>query len=545
MPRHVPDDFSFLPTVDSVEDEDVVKDELWNVKPGPAAEAPHTEFQTEAEAPIHAQEPEPVDPPPFMESAPPLAEAPRLSIKVPQAPQKIRTFEPDAPDPGQSGRALWEAFAAENEVAAPTNVTPKARPQPVMEPAQEIEAVVPRLAAPRTTPSLAFGRAPEEQSFSPAAPAPLSPPAMPRQTEAPPKAAKKAQAESKAPTEVAADPEAPPADNSSVIKNAKKRALIMTIGVHAAVALILLLMHVPMLDFTRPEIVATSAVEELENESWKKVTTAAPQTSPMAASVSPLLSTGLSDIAMPEVDFSASANDLNVGSSFGSFGAGVTSGGAGGKISFLGNTATAKHVVFVVDVSGSMSASVTGSSLTRFDLLKRELAKSIGQMAAGTAYQILYFSDFAWPHDVVDSNDMRALNNYEWKISPTNRNISIPRYSYLAANPTNISKSKKIIAESNNPGGTNWGSGLLMALKGSPKPEVIFFMTDGLRSDEQGWIDIVTQENNRGKRSIIHTTVLGTPDAAREMADLARRNGGKFTAVMGDGKILKEQDLLR
>jgi hypothetical protein len=70
-------------------------------------------------------------------------------------------------------------------------------------------------------------------------------------------------------------------------------------------------------------------------------------------------------------------------------------------------------------------------------------------------------------------------------------------------------------------------------------------MTDGLRSDEQGWIDIVTQENNRGKRAIIHTTVLGTPDAAREMADLAHRNGGKFTAVMGDGKILKEQDLLR
>lgn len=440
---------------------------------------------------------------------------------------------------------MWEAFAAEQGIEAPTIAVPKPRPQPVPEPSPEVEPVVPRLAAPRATPSVAFGRAKEEQSFTPAAPTPLSMPAMPRKAEAPPKAAQKEQAESKAPTGVAADPEAPPADNSNVIMNAKKRALIMTIGVHAAVALILLLMHVPMLDFTPPEIVATSAVEELENESWKKVTTAAPQTSPMAASVSPLLSTGISDIAMPEVDFSASVSELNVGSSFGSFGTGVTSGGAGGKISFLGNTATAKHVVFVVDVSGSMSASVTGSSLTRFDLLKRELAKSIGQMAAGTAYQILYFSDFAWPHDVVDSNDMRALNNYEWKISPTNRNISIPRYSYLAANPTNISKSKKIIAESNNPGGTNWGSGLLMALKGSPKPEVIFFMTDGLRSDEQGWIDIVTQENNRGKRSIIHTTVLGTPDAAREMADLARRNGGKFTAVMGDGKILKEQDLLR
>jgi hypothetical protein len=545
MPRHVPDDFSFLPTVDSVDDEDVVKEELWSASP-PVEPSPAPEPRHDAVESFHAEEPQHEDPPPLIAPPAPVAVPPQISVKAPAAPQKIRTFEPDhANDAVQSGRAMWEAFAADQGIDAPTIVTPKPRPAPLAEPRQEIEPVVPGRAEPRTTAGVSFGRGNTESHTVPVAPAPLSRVGIPYKAESPKEQPPKKPDEPKAPTAVAVDPEAPPADNSLVIMNAKKRALIMTIGVHAAVALILLLMHVPMLDFTPPEIVATSAVEELENESWKKVTTAAPQTSPMAASVSPLLSTGISDIAMPEVDFSASANDLNVGSSFGSFGAGVTSGGAGGKISFLGNTASAKHVVFVVDVSGSMSASVTGSSMSRFDLLKRELAKSIGQMAAGTAYQILYFSDFAWPHDVVDSNDMRALSNYEWKISPTNRNISIPRYSYLAANPTNISKSKKIIAESNNPGGTNWGSGLLMALKGSPKPEVIFFMTDGLRSDEQGWIDIITQENNRGKRTIIHTTVLGTPDAAREMADLARRNGGKFTAVMGDGKILKEQDLLR
>lgn len=539
MPRHAPDDFSFLPTVDSVDEENVIEEEVWSarppqVEPAPEPEARHDEMET-----FHAEEPAHEDPPTITVPA-------QIFVQAPAAPQKHCASEADdAHDAGQSGRAMWEAFAAEQGLEAPTIVTPKARLATVPEPRQEIEPTIPRRAEPRATPALSFGRRADAIPTVPLAPTPLSTVEMPRKAESPRPQAKKEPDESKAPTEVAADPETPPADNSGVIMDAKKRALIMTIGVHIAVALILLLMHVPMLDFTPPEIVATSAVEELENESWKKVTAAAPQTSPMAASISPLLSTGISDIAMPEVDFSASASELNVGSSFGSFGAGVTSGGAGGKISFLGNTATAKHVVFVVDVSGSMSAVVSGSSLTRFDLLKRELAKSIGQMAAGTAYQILYFSDFAWPHDVVDSNDMRALNNYEWKISPTNRNISIPRYSYLAANPANISKSKKIIAESNNPGGTNWGSGLLMALKGSPKPEVIFFMTDGLRTDEQGWIDIVTQENNRGKRAIIHTTVLGTPDAAREMADLARRNGGKFTAVMGDGKILKEQDLLR
>jgi hypothetical protein len=187
---------------------------------------------------------------------------------------------------------------------------------------------------------------------------------------------------------------------------------------------------------------------------------------------------------------------------------------------------------------------VGGSMMTRFDLLKKELIKSISSLAAGTAYQVIFFSDFAWPHDVVDSNDTRALNAYDWKISAMDRDAKIPRFSYLAANPANISKSKKIIAEANNPGGTNWGSGLMMALKGSPKPDVIFFMTDGNRSDEQGWIDAVTTENNHGKRTIIHTTALGTPDAARDLDMMAKRNGGKFTAVMADGKIIQGKDLL-
>ncbi|HRH94797.1 MAG TPA: hypothetical protein PLB55_02625 [Prosthecobacter sp.] len=547
MARHVPDDFSFLPTVDSTDEDHVIKEELWSTKPAPSSheetESPHQEVVEPAHE--EPQQPEYVAPP---------ESPPQLSVKVPQAPKKVRVFEPDVSDhdhaapPVQDGRALWDAFQQEHG-DAPTIVMPRAAAPPE----DETESVVPRRAEPRATPKVSFtGK--EGKKFTPVAPAPLnaplgqgaSPPPAPM---GPAPVAEAGQEEEKVvPTGLAADPEAEPADNTDQIKSAKKRALLMTLGVHVAVVLVLLLMHVPMIDFTRPEIVATSAVEELENESWKKVTTAAPQTSPMAASVSPLLSTGISDIAMPEVDFAATASDLNLGTSFGSFGSGVTTGGAGGKVSFLGNTATAKHVVFVVDVSGSMSASmnVSGSGLmTRFDLLKKELSKSISALAAGTAYQVIFFSDFAWPHDVVDSNDMRALNAYDWKITPQTKNVTIPRFSYLAANPSNIGKSKKIITEANNPGGTNWGSGLLMALKGSPRPDVVFFMTDGNRSDEQGWINVVTTENSRGKRTIIHTTALGTPDAARDLDEMARRNGGKFTAVMADGKIVQGKDLLR
>jgi len=510
MPRHVHDDFSFLPTVDSTDEEDVMKDARRSAPP-----------------PVRAADPPPAahaEPPAWIEPSADLPEPQQVSVSAPSDPQHVHLSEPDAPVP----------------------VMPHVQNAPQMRHAEEPGPVMPRRAEPRTASTAAAHSEDEEPAFAPQAPAPLTnfldDPQQPAPLAAGPGTDGKAP---ELPTLVAEAPDAEPADNQREIKDAKKRAIMMTLGVHAAVALIMLLMHVPMLDFSAPEIVASSAVEQLESESWKKISTEMPKTSPLAAAVSPMLSTGISDIAMPEIDFSAATSDLNVSSTFGSFGAGVTTGGAGGKISFLGNTATAKHVIFVVDVSGSMSAGVEGSSMSRFDLLKRELAKSVAQLAAGTGYQILFFSDFAWPHDVVDSNDMRALNNYDWKITPANPKVSIPRFSYLAANPSNISKSKKIIAEANNPGGTNWGSGLLMALKASPKPEVVFFMTDGLRSDENGWIDIVTRENSMGRRTIIHTTVLGTPDAAREMAELARRNGGKFTAVMGDGKILKEQDLLR
>lgn len=550
MARHVPDDFSFLPTVDSTDEGEVLKDQHWSAKAPPpveeheAVEHEHVPEQPAVEEPVYHEE--------SWEEPPHEApEQPEAHTAL-QAPQKVRGLEPDVsdhghePEPpaegdGQDGRALWEAYASEHGVDAPTIMMPAS---PASAQQEKIEPVMPR-AALQDTPPVSFGRHETEERFTVVPPVPLHPAPVASESEEP-----QSHTEDQEPavhTGLAEDPEAAPADNSSEIKNAKKRAIMMTVGLHAAVALVLLLMHVPLPDLSRPEIVATSTVDELENESWKKVTTAVPQTSAMAASVSPLLSTGVSDIAMPDLDFSASAADLNLGTSFGFFGSGVTTGGAGGKVSFLGNTATAKHVVFVVDVSGSMSMSmnVQGSSMSRFDLLKRELAKSLSALTPGTGYQVIFFSDYAWPHDVVDSNDGAALNKYSWSITSTNRNVTIPRFSYIAANPANIAKSKKIIADANNPGGTNWGSGLLMALKGSPKPDVIFFMTDGDVGSEQGWNNVVTTENSRGKRTIIHTTALGNPDSRKDLAELARRNGGKFTAVMADGKIVRGEDLLK
>lgn len=336
-----------------------------------------------------------------------------------------------------------------------------------------------------------------------------------------------------------------PADNSEEIQDAKKRALIWAAGAHLVVLLVLAIVNVKPAPQPTSEIVAINSVESEQTPAWKKVAPPAPAAA-AAPSVQPLIAMGTSAVVMPEVDFSPTATELNVGSSFGTFGGG--SGSAGGSVSFLGNQGKGNHVVFVVDVSGSMSASaeVDGKIISRMDLLKKELIKSINQLRGNVQYQIIYFSHFAWPHNEVDSTNSAALAKYEWTISPGQADVKIPSFRYLASNANNLANSRKIIEESENPGGTNWGAGLHMALNGTPKPDLIFFMTDGVKSDATGWVaDITATNGKKGKPSIIHTTALMSPSAAQDLDDLARRNGGKFTVVMADGKVIKSADFFK
>lgn len=236
-----------------------------------------------------------------------------------------------------------------------------------------------------------------------------------------------------------------------------------------------------------------------------------------------------------------------LGGAGGGFGAGI---GTGGKVNFLGQTAFGRRVVFVVDLSSSMSRplKVGNPPMTRFDLLKKELIKAVRQIPFGTAYQVLYFSDFAWPHNQVDSRSEQALDKYHWEIKPDDyKQAKIPPFKYIQANQFTLQDSVDVIQRSeNNRIYTNWGSGLLMALSANPKPDVIFFMTDGERKDEMGWIDIVTEENKRKlPMTVIHTSVMAQIDAAREIDALAKRNNGKFTVVSDDGQVIKGEDFFK
>ncbi|MFC5455038.1 hypothetical protein [Prosthecobacter fluviatilis] len=237
---------------------------------------------------------------------------------------------------------------------------------------------------------------------------------------------------------------------------------------------------------------------------------------------------------------------MGLGGAGGGLGAGI---GRGGKFSFVGQTAVGRRVIFVVDVSGSMSQPLKGDGprMTRFELLKKELIKAVRQIPFGTAYQVLYFSDFAWPHNEVSSQNGEAFAKYTWNIRPDDyKEVKIPTFKYIQASPFTIQESVDLIQKADNPGLTNWGSGLLMALNANPKPDVIFFMTDGERQDENGWIDIVTAVNkSKLPMTVIHTSVMAQVDAAREMDALAKRNNGSFSVVAGEGKVIKGEEFFK
>jgi hypothetical protein len=339
-----------------------------------------------------------------------------------------------------------------------------------------------------------------------------------------------------------------PADNTSQLRAAQRTALVSSVMSLLGVMLLLGVIRIAMPEPIAAEIVAfAEAAEQDQAESvMKKVAQDMPSAAPMATSIMPITASGVSEIAVPRVDTKFTGSDLNIGTTLGTFGTSLSNGTAGGTISFLGNRSVGRRVVFVVDVSSSMSAGgeINGTRMTRFELLKKELTKSINGLANGTQYQIIFFSDYAWAHDAVPPGDVEARLKLEWFItSDTVAEAKIPRPRYRTASLGTIRSSREIIAKADNPGGTNWGSGLFTALKMSPTPDVIFFMTDGSAADEGGWVAAVTDANTRaGGKTIINTTAMMEPDGAVPLSDMAINNGGSFTVVLPNGKVVKGED---
>ncbi|MFO1437473.1 MAG: hypothetical protein U1F81_04070 [Verrucomicrobiaceae bacterium] len=528
-------DLSALPTVADVDDDDLIdRDEKWHEYQRQREVAAAAAAVVVEERPPQEPEPEPemlVETPAF---------EPEPEVVMPEA--EVETEPELEPEPP----ALIQIQPPRVEVVEPVEVEEPAEPEVVIAPPPlpKKERVVEKPARKTETPPVKLGKA----------------------EDMPAKDAKSADD-----AEKHADMPKPP-EEEPVSEDEKRRlwwqrwkekigtnSLGISIGIHALILIIgalITVRHVmdKQVDFLPGGSPAGKAASEaLEHKVRQKKNTWLKNKPVQRVTVQSLTA----EVQLPEMDMDSLnlsgmssrmelgklsgglglGAGMGLGGSGGGFGAGI---GKGGMFSFLGQTAFGRRVVFVVDVSASMSMAGEGG-VSRFDVLKRELDKSLGRIPPGTQYQVIFFSDFAWPHNTIDPKKAAAYEKYRWSITPEDfKKVRIPNYAYIQATPFSLAESRKIVKESDNPGGTNWGAGLLMALKGYPKPDAIFFMTDGQKSDEMGWVDIVTDENKRTMpRTIIHTSVMMETDAAADMDRLAKSNGGTFSVVLKDGTVVK------
>ena len=180
---------------------------------------------------------------------------------------------------------------------------------------------------------------------------------------------------------------------------------------------------------------------------------------------------------------------------------GVGGGGEGDMIGsesgvgFFGSRGTAKSVVFVVDMSGSMENG-------RFARAQQELVRSIHKLHVTQKFYVIFFTSKAVP-----------------MFFPTTA------ADLVSATPMMKRKVTRWITERRTGRGTDPEDALVLAL--SLKPEVIYFLTDGEFSERCR--EIVKEKNTFG--AVINTIALQSREGVPLLQAIASDNKGVFLFV--------------
>jgi len=254
-----------------------------------------------------------------------------------------------------------------------------------------------------------------------------------------------------------------------------------------------------------------------------------------------------SDIALPEIPIkqrtktkvqrnSATLGAAGVGQGIGGgFGTGL-----GGGASFFGLKGIGSTIVFVVDLSASMSEK-------QLNLLKKELAKSIRSLPQGVHFQIICFAGPVWFFgDKVQksSKTQTVVSGGKKHVWPTRGGATgyyyaggagkLPVGKYRVASmkeTTQLAKQIEALNKNSRVWGTTWEWPLLMAMQ--MKPELIYFMTDGAAGNMPQTVKKITALNNKQlPKATIHTIGMVSGGAGKSyLQQLAKQNGGQFKDV--------------
>lgn len=210
---------------------------------------------------------------------------------------------------------------------------------------------------------------------------------------------------------------------------------------------------------------------------------------------------GMSDITGPSGlggaadGLGGAGGDIGDGAGIGD---GVGGGVGNGTASFFGVEASGTRFAYVVDVSGSMQ----GAKLTA---LKLEIIESVDSLIEHMQFFVSPFS----------SDGMLLGNKEKWTPS------------------TDAGKkwAREQVKDLSAFGGTNPLPAFQKVFDLKPRPDAIYFMTDGLFAEDVG--RLIANMNKRGKKVPIHCIGFDLQEKAAEDAlkAIAAESGGRFIAV--------------
>ncbi|MCA9304191.1 MAG: hypothetical protein KC996_08720 [Phycisphaerales bacterium] len=192
--------------------------------------------------------------------------------------------------------------------------------------------------------------------------------------------------------------------------------------------------------------------------------------------------------------------------------AGSAGAGSGGGASFFGLEAEGSRFAYIVDRSGSMNSLTGNGELTRWELTRNELIRSLLALESGAEFTVELYS----------GSSSSLFGTGDW---------------VMATQPNKVSANAALFTI-NPDGSTHPLPAIRSVFQLEPLPDAIYLMTDG-EFEETDHVPDQIRTLNRGKNVPIHCILFGepgrTPDDTRRvitvMKTIARTSGGRFTHI--------------
>jgi len=208
------------------------------------------------------------------------------------------------------------------------------------------------------------------------------------------------------------------------------------------------------------------------------------------------------DVASVAVDLADPGAIDTLGGAGDEFSPGEVLEGGGSGTSFFGVESRGTRFVYIVDVSGSMQ------QMDRIVTLRRNLVDSINRLPPHTSFLVIAFSDHAIP----------MLGAFNW----------------LKADESSKFRARDWVKRLNADGGTEPGSSFEQAFKLKPRPDVVYFMTDGQQTEVLP--SLIAELNSKGRRTKINTIAFGDRSGEEVMRRIANDSGGQYRYVPDEGE---------